>query len=53
MPVQQLIGTTETLISISAAVQYLVIDENDRVGGLVECELSYLHMLKAYLKIAE
>lgn len=43
----------ETLNSIGAAVQYLVIDGNDKVGGLVECELSHVHMLKAYHKLAE
>jgi acetylornithine deacetylase/succinyl-diaminopimelate desuccinylase-like protein len=35
-----------------AANEYLVIDGNDKVGGLVECELSHVHMLKAYLNMA-
>ena len=36
-----------------AANEYLVIEGNGKVGGLVECELSHVYMLKAYLKMAE
>ena len=32
--------------------EYFVIDGSDVVGGLIECELSPLHMLKAYAKKA-
>ena len=28
--------------------EYLVIDGTEKVGGLVECELSHIHMLKCY-----
>ena len=30
--------------------EYMVIDGTDTVGGLVECELSHVHMLKSYAK---
>ena len=30
------------------ANEYLVIDGTDKVGGLVECSLSHIHMLKSY-----
>ena len=32
--------------------EYFVIDGSDVVGGLIECELSHIHMLKAYAKKA-
>ncbi|MBM3926751.1 MAG: M20/M25/M40 family metallo-hydrolase [SAR202 cluster bacterium] len=32
--------------------EFLVIDGNDKVGGLVECELSHIHMLKSYAEEA-
>ena len=35
------------------ANEYLVIDGTDTVGGLVECELSHISMLKAYAQGAE
>ncbi len=31
-----------------AANEFMVIDGTDTMGGLVECELSHVHMLKAY-----
>ena len=30
------------------ANEYIAIDGTDTVGGLVECELSHVHLLKAY-----
>ena len=32
----------------AGADEYLVIDGTDTVGGLVECELSHISMLKSY-----
>ena len=35
--------------NIGGANEYMVIDGTEVVGGLVECELSHIHMLKSYV----
>ena len=36
--------------NIAGPNEYMVIDGTDTVGGLVECELSHVHMLKSYAR---